>query len=395
MAARLQAWVGLLTVLSLIAPFGFGGAASPLATPNEDPVRSSAAEGVAAAYVDRLHRFQMAIPSGWETIASAGGPVLYIVNTNASAGISIESEPWCGASPTDAVALLRSKMTPDFFSGLQVLEPPTSLSVHGQVAAATFFRHYTAEGAALQKRAVVLAPDWALAWTFSGMMNNASATYLGDTINATFGTFEVLPGPAPTTVASSVSHFSLTLPAGWTSELNATVGTEIVDVRLTHPELTGTIIVVSEPRPMAGTVAEARQILQGTLDDLSTKPGFRILEPVAETSVDGHPAASAVISHQPSTYDVYQAVTVVVGAEWSLDWALIGTMFSWEAMRTRACVNTTLASMDIAPSPPAQAVTGVLVAYSDWVLAGAVAATAIEGTVLGLLIARQTRRRRP
>lgn len=391
----MSAWVGLVVVASLLMPVGFETAADSWSAPDEGRALPGAADGVSALYVDPANRFQITVPAGWEVASYVASPGVILVTPNESASIAVTPEPWCGASSTDAVALLKSQLTTDRFGPLEILEPPASLSINGQTGAISFFRYYLADGAALQTRSVILAPEWSLAWTFGGAMNDASAFYLGDVINATLGTFQVLPGPAPLTVSHPTSHFQVTLPAGWASQLNATVGTETVDLLLTHPEFTGTIAVASESRAASGTSAEARQILQETLGQLATEPGFRILEPVTDTSVDAHPAASAVVTYQPSTYNLEQTLTVVVGAEWSRTWAVIGTMFSWEATRTRACVNATLASLDIATAPPGQAVAGFLLAHSEWILIGALVATAVEGAALGLLVVRQSRRRRP
>ncbi len=385
-------WTALVLAVSFLASFSFSGALGPLVT-EEDPLRPEAAEGVAASYVDPANRFQLTIPDGWVILASAGGPDLYLGKPNENVGISVDSEPWCGVAPADALKLLEYQVSPDRFTLIQLLDPPASFSLHGHAAADTFFRHTLAEGPALQKEAVILAPEWSSAWTFAGMMGNASAAALADTINATLGTFEVLPGPTRTTVSHPVAHFNVTVPVGWTARMNASVGTETVDLLLTHPDLTATIVVASEERTLSGTAAEARQILQEALDQLAAEPGFRVLEPVTASSVDAHPAATAVLRYQPSTYDLEQTLTVVVGAEWSRDWAIIGTAFSWESMQTRSCVNATLESLHISTAPPLAAITGALVAHSDWVLLGAVLATVVEGTVLGILVIRQARRK--
>lgn len=392
--AQARAWVGLVATVSLLAALGFAGAATPPAAQDMEPVQPAAAEAPAAAYVDPANRFQITVPAGWEVAASAGGPALYLVKANENVAISLGSEPWCGASPADAVSLLASQVVPYRFTGIQILDPPASLSLNGQVAATAFFRHSLAEGPALQKRAVILAPEWSLAWTFAGAMGNASATALSDTINVTLGTFYVLPGPTPASVTHPAAHLSVMVPPGWTSKLNVTVGTETVDVLLTHPDFTGTIALASEARTLSGTPAEARQILQDAVDQLAAEPGFRILEPMTDTSVDAHPAASVALQYQPSTYDLVQTLTVVVGSEWSRDWAIIGTMYSWEALGTRTCVNATLASLTIEAAPPGQAFVGVLTSHAGWILFGALVATATEGTALGILVVRQSRRER-
>ncbi len=391
--ARMAVWTGLVMAISLLASFSFSGAVG-LPGAEEDPLLPDVAQGVGVSYVDPANRFQLTIPEGWVILASAGGPDLYLGKPNENVGISVDSEPWCGGAPADALQLLEYKVSPDRYAMIQLLDPPAPLSVNGHAAAATFFRHTLADGPVLQKEAVILAPEWSSAWTFAGLMGNASAAALSSAINATLGTFEVLPGPGRTTVSHPAAHFNVTVPVGWTARVNASVGTETVDLLLTHPDLTATIVVASEWRILSGTAAEARQILQEALDQLATEPGFRVIEPVTESSVDAHPAATAVLRYQPSTYDVEQTLTVVVGAEWLRDWAIIGTAFSWQSMQTRSCVNATVESLHIATAPPLQAITGTLVAHSDWVLLGAVLATVVEGTVLGVLVIRQARRKR-
>lgn len=391
--ARIAVWTGLVLAVSLLASLSLTGAIGPHAT-DEDRLLPEVAEAVEASYVDPANRFQLTIPEGWVILASAGGPDLYLGKPNENVGISVDSEPWCGVAPADALQLLEDQVSPDRFTMIQLLDPPAPLTLNGHAAAATFFRHTLAEGPALQKEAVILAPEWSSAWTFAGVMGNASAATLAATINATLGTFEVLPGPARTTVSHPAAHFNVTVPVGWTAQVNASIGTETVDLLLTHPELTATIVVASEGRILSGTAAEARQILQEALDQLAAEPGFRVLEPVTDSSVDGHPAANAVLRYQPSTYDLEQTLTVVVGAEWSRDWAIIGTSFSWQSMQARSCVNATLESLHIATAPPLQAITGAMVAHYDWVLLGAVLATVVEGTVLGSLVIRQARRKR-
>ncbi len=123
----------------------------------------------------------------------------------------------------------------------------------------------------------------------------------------------------------------------------------------------------------------------------SSYSAFRIVEPAHDTTVDGHAAAAVGVMYQPSTYDVYQILIVVVGPEWRSFWALAGVVFSWDVPTITPTMNESLATFEVLPAPWY----GALFAVGDWILIAGLVATAAEGIVFGFLIVRSSRRRHP
>jgi len=176
--------------------------------------------------------------------------------------------------------------------------------------------------------------------------------------------------------------------------VNLTTSGGVIDVLLRgQPDqgqgpVGGVIAVTHEARANLGS---ARSILQEGIDGLSAFSAFRIVEPVHDTTVNGHAAAGVVVMYEPSTYDVYEILIVVIGPEWYSFWALEGIVFSWDVPGISPSVNESLATFEVLPAPPR----GALAAASDWFLLGGLIATGAAGSVFGFLIFRSTRPRRP
>src|SRR5207245_10821122 len=95
----------------------------------------------------------------------------------------------------------------------------------------------------------------------------------------------------------------------------------------------------------------ARSILQEGIAGLSAFSGFRIVEPVHDTTGNGHAAAGVVVTYEPSTYGVYEILIVVVGPEWYSFWALEGLVFSWDVPTISTSVNDAMATFEVLPAP--------------------------------------------
>jgi len=195
-------------------------------------------------------------------------------------------------------------------------------------------------------------------------------------------------------VVHTAGHFRIQPPSSWIVRVNLTTSGGVIDVLLRgQPDqgqgpVGGVIGVTHEARANLGS---AQSILQEGIDGLSAFSAFRIVEPVHDTTVNGHAAAEVVVMYEPSTYDVYEILIVVVGPEWYSFWALEGIVFSWDVPSISPSVNESLATFEVLPAPPR----GALAAASDWFLLGGLIATAAAGTVFGFLILRSTRPRRP
>lgn len=190
------------------------------------------------------------------------------------------------------------------------------------------------------------------------------------------------------------SHFRIEVPYGWEVQGNATLGGEVVDVLMVSSTGPANILVASEGRPVQGTYASARAILQETLDNLSAAfSGFTILEGPFERSIDEHVAAGAFVAVQPSTYNVYQLIVIVVGPEWSRAWAIVGTMMEAEVSYQRPAIEATVASFDVLPS------TGLPAEFQGlWVailVGSAIAAAALLVIVYVVIRARRRPRMQP
>lgn len=179
-------------------------------------------------------------------------------------------------------------------------------------------------------------------------------------------------------------HFRIRVPYGWTAEGNTTVGGASVDVLL---EGAGrSVFVAGEPASGQGTSAEAYGLAQATLDDLSALPNFRIVEPLTNLTINGHPAARAALRTMPEGIEIHQILVVVVSGEWRFAWAIVATMAASDLPDAGVIADATIQSFHVLPGglSPVLSVIGV----------GAILAViAIAVAALVLLVRR--RRRQP
>ena len=187
--------------------------------------------------------------------------------------------------------------------------------------------------------------------------------------------------------AHPAHHFRIVVPFNWSAEGNVSLQGASMDVLLVRSNPEANIFVSSEARAVGGSPADARAILQEGLDNLSGLPGFLLLSPVADRTIDGHAAATVTVTWQPSTYNVVQILMVVVGPEFRRFWALGGTMFSWDTATVSPEIEATFASFEILEGPGSW-----IGSLEPWLLVGASVATAAEGGILGYLILRGRRR---
>ena len=336
--------------------------------------------------------FRVTPPDGWEVRTGVDDVGMFYPGTNAN--MFLAPNPGCVAGSLDeAVSVLESYLSVfGAYSGYQVYEPPAGRWIDNHAAAGALISHFLADGRAYQVLAVILGPELSTIWTFSGLMHNASEVSLRPTMNATLESFVALDGSSPTSYSDPSQRFGLEVPPGWSAEANVSVGIERLDVLLSSVRSEVTFAVASDAFSGGATYEAARGILEGALTGLSSQPGFQILEPVAPVQVDSHVGAQAVVTWQPSTFNVVQVITVVLSPEFRLSWGLIGTMFSWDALFARSCVNATLKSFDILGSEPVASAPDWLTANQMWILLAALVATATEGAVMGVLIIRGSRK---
>jgi hypothetical protein len=357
----------------------------PAATPGPRP---------AVPFEDAAHRFRVEVPEGW-TIRSGDLAVdLRLEHPGSNSGISVRSEPWCSEATLEQAERALEANLPDFQgnTGFEILEPIEARFIQGHPAARFVFTHFLANGRAYQTVAVVLGPEWSTGWVYSGLVHDASEIGLWADINATLDSFVVLPGPGPARLTNDARHFSLEVPSAWQGRTEVPVGPDTADAVLVDPRTNASVVVVSESRVLRGTPDEARSILQEALDEVATAPGFRLLEPVVDGTVDGHPAAAAFLTWQPSTYDVNTVIAVVVGSEWQRFWGLSGSAFSWMSPGARTCFNATLASFELAEAPLSVAVSAFfLTNYVPLLAAGLGATSAIALAVIVSIARSRTR----
>ena len=336
--------------------------------------------------------FRVTPPDGWEVRTGVDDVGMFYPSGNAN--IFLAPNPGCVARSLDeAVSVLESYLTVfSSYSGYQVLEPPAGRWIDNHAAAGALISHFLADGRAYQMLTVILGPELSTIWTFSGLMHNASEVSLRPLINATLESFVALDGSSAASYSDPSGRFRLDVPPGWSAAANVSVGGERLDVLLSSVRNEVTFAVTSAAFSEGATYEAARGILEAALTGLSSQPGFQTLEPVASVQVDGHVGAQAVVTWQPSTFNVVQVITVVLSPEFRVSWALIGTMFSWDAIFARSCVNATLTSFDILGSEPAVLAPDWLAAHQMWILLAALVATATEGTVMGALIIRGSRK---
>lgn len=343
-------------------------------------------------YTDPGNQFRVQVPDGWSQGTDVDGVWLRASGSNAV--LKIMPDAGC-AEGTSAAALQVIAGRIELYSAnpeFRILEPPVQRTVHGHAAATAFAAHSESSSPVYILLAVILGPEWATVWTFAGFMNGASELALSSTMNTTFESFEPLVAPGSTTLPDADGRFTIGVHPGWTGTAGAMIGGVRVDAIIATPIADVSVVVGSEGSAVTGSYESALPILQETLDNLSAKPGYRILEALRPIALDGHPAAQATVSWQPSTYDVVQVLAVVPAPEWGRYWGFVGTMFSWDAAAARSCVDATISSFHFLAAPPSIGiVTGLQAAY-PWLLGGALIATAVEGFVLGVLIYRQRRR---
>jgi len=179
-------------------------------------------------------------------------------------------------------------------------------------------------------------------------------------------------------------HFRIRVPYGWTAEGNTTVGGADVDVLL---EGAGrSVFVAGEPASVRGTAAEAHGLAQTTLDDLSALPNFRIVEPLADLTISGHPAARAAFRTMPTGIEVHQILVVLVSGEWQFAWAIVATMAASDLPDAASLADATIQSFHVLPN-------GSSPVLSVIVIGGIVAVIAFATAALVLFTRR--RRKRP
>ncbi len=187
--------------------------------------------------------------------------------------------------------------------------------------------------------------------------------------------------------AHPVKHFRIPVPYGWHGYANFTQDGVPVDVYMYTADLDANLIVVSESRRLQGTQAEARAILSEATDNLSAWPGFRFLSHAIVRTIDGHDAATAFVAWQPANETVYQVITIVLGPEYAMFWAIIGTMTPAAAPRAAPLVNETTAAFDVLLPDSVG-----IARWSSQLLLVAVLATAVEGGYFGYRVLRGRRR---
>ncbi len=185
-------------------------------------------------------------------------------------------------------------------------------------------------------------------------------------------------------------HFRIPIPYGWHGVANFTQNGVPVDVYMYTASLDANLIVVSESRHLAGTSAEARGILAEATSNISRWAGFRFLVPPFDQTLDGHVAAAAFVTWQPPGETVDQIITIVLGPEYEMFWAVIGTMTPGNATQAAPLVNRTVAGFEVLP-PPSFDITQ----WRPEILGAALVATTVEGIVLALKIVRVRRGRMP
>ncbi len=185
-------------------------------------------------------------------------------------------------------------------------------------------------------------------------------------------------------------HFRIPIPYGWHGVANFTQNGVPVDVYMYTASLDANLVVVSETRRLTGTATEARGILAEATSNLSRWSGFRFLVPPADQVLDGHVAATAFVTWQPPGETVDQILTIVLGPEYGMFWAVLGTMTPANATEAAPLINRTVAGFGILP-PPVFDITS----WRPVLLAAGVVATVAEGALLGALILRAHRRRMP
>ena len=185
-------------------------------------------------------------------------------------------------------------------------------------------------------------------------------------------------------------HFRIPVPYGWHGYANFTQDGVPVDLFMYTSGMDVNLVVVSESRTLQGTPAEARGILREATDDLARWPGFAFLAAPFDRTVDGHVAATAFVTWQPPGEVVDQIITIVLGPEYGMLWAIIGTTTPANVTEAGPLVKRTTAAFDVLAPPSFD-----LTRWQPEMLAAASVATTAEGAFVAVQVLRARRRRMP
>jgi len=335
--------------------------------------------------------FRIQVPASWSAQPpdpSSGAAEVFLRGEDGNVGVAILSQTRLVDNTPESARAILDQVVADRsdYAGFTLLEPVADRAVDGHHAAAAFFSHFLM-GPAYQQLFVVVAAEWDAAFTIVGFMNTPDSVAWRPIMNATLDSFDVLPARPPDWLTHPAAHFRLRVPLFSTAAGNATFGGETFD-GVVHFDPDAVFLVASEARRVSGTSEAAREVLQATLDELSTLPGFRIVEPVSEITVDGHAAARVDFVTEPSGFiRMRQLLVIVVGPEWGTVWALLATIPEVEVSRFLPTAEFLVASFDVLPAPAGSGALEVTVAI---VVVGAVAAVAA-----GLVVWTLRRRRGP
>jgi len=191
----------------------------------------------------------------------------------------------------------------------------------------------------------------------------------------------------------ATGHFRIQVPLHWTAAGNVTEGETTFDVLLSRAD---PALIVGVYRDTLARVGESRagRILEGVIAQAASTAQVEVIEPIANTVVDNHPAARAVVRVTiVGSPQVFEIVTVVVGAEWGLYWVIVGAATVQDFDSSRGQIEATMATFDVLDATVSQAVGNFFRAYEGWLLLAGIAATAAEGAILGFLMVRATRRK--
>src|SRR2546426_408793 len=190
----------------------------------------------------------------------------------------------------------------------------------------------------------------------------------------------------------AIGHFPIQIPFGWSAAGDLTQGRTRFDVLLSG---TDPALIVGVSSDTLATVGDSRpgRILDGIIAQASSTAGVIVFEPVADRVVDEHPAARAVIAVTVvGNPQVFEIVTVVVGAEWGRYWVIIGAATIQVFDSSRGQIEAAMATFDVLEATGSP-VSNFLQAYQGWLLLTAIGATVAEAAILGFLMLRTSRRK--
>jgi len=147
-----------------------------------------------------------------------------------------------------------------------------------------------------------------------------------------------------------VGHFQMRPPLGWSVQRDVPVGQGTALLSATGPDATSTLTVVSERRSLEGSATQASAIVQEALDELASAPGFFIMQPTQDRTIDGHFAARVLFRVQLGSVEVQQILVVVVGPEYGTFWALVATFVAGELEGMGSWMEASILSFDVTPS---------------------------------------------